>query len=79
MDCPSCTISHPDGLLSSTQPGGAPFWAGPLAFSLIGKFTSKYSILYLMEMEVCTARQEVYSAGMEDRQYMKKRVVLLQI
>jgi hypothetical protein len=30
-------------------------------------------------MEVCTARQEVYSAGVEDRQYMKKRVVLLQI
>ncbi len=35
--------------------------------------------LYLLEMEVCTARQEVDSAGVEDRQYIKKRVVLLQI
>jgi hypothetical protein len=42
-------------------------------------WAQQYSILYLLEMEVCTAREEVYSAGVEDRQYMKKRVVLLQI
>jgi hypothetical protein len=58
-----------------------------MIFSCVVPFKSKekknscfiIATLYLLEMEVCTARQEVYSAGMEDRQYRKKRVVLLQI
>jgi hypothetical protein len=36
MDRPSRTKSHPAGSLSSSQPGGSPCWAGPLAFGLIG-------------------------------------------
>jgi hypothetical protein len=33
---PSRTNSHPAGSLSSSQPGGPPCWANPLAFDLIG-------------------------------------------
>ncbi len=36
MDRPSHTKSHPAGSLSSSQPGGQPCWASPLAFGLIG-------------------------------------------
>jgi hypothetical protein len=35
MDRPSRTKSHSSGSLSSTQPGGPPCWASPLAFGLI--------------------------------------------
>ncbi len=36
MDCPSRTVSHPAGSLSSSQPGGPQCWASHLAFVLIG-------------------------------------------
>jgi hypothetical protein len=36
MDGPSRTKSHPAGSVSSSQPGGPPCWASPLAFYLIG-------------------------------------------
>ncbi len=32
---PLCTKSHPAGSLSSSQSGGPPCWASPLAFGLI--------------------------------------------
>jgi hypothetical protein len=35
MDRPSRTKLHPAGSLSSSQPGGPPCWASPLAFGLI--------------------------------------------
>ncbi len=35
MDRPSRTKSHPAGSLSSSQPGGPPCWASPLANGLI--------------------------------------------
>ncbi len=37
MDRPSRTKSHPAVSLSSSQPGGPPCWASPLAFGLIGQ------------------------------------------
>jgi hypothetical protein len=36
IDCPSRTKSHPAGSLSSSQPGGPPCWASPLAIGLKG-------------------------------------------
>jgi hypothetical protein len=35
MDRPSRTRLHPSGSLSSSQPGGPPCWASPVAFDLI--------------------------------------------
>jgi hypothetical protein len=41
MDRPSRTISHPAWSLSSSQPGGPPCWASPLAFDLIANPTQQ--------------------------------------
>jgi len=36
LNSPSHTKPHPAGSLYSSQPGGPPCWASPLAFGLIG-------------------------------------------
>ncbi len=41
MDRPSRTKLHHAGLLSSSQPGGPPCWASPLAFGLIDQYFLK--------------------------------------
>ncbi len=45
---PSCTKPTPAGSLSSSQPGGPPCWASPLAFGLTG---CNYIIVF---MEMCS-------------------------
>ncbi len=38
MNRPSCTKTHSAGSLSSSQSGGPPCWASPLAFGLIVRY-----------------------------------------
>ncbi len=72
----SCTKSHPAGSLSSSQPGGPPFWASPLASGLICKNTVVIETTLHLESRKLKKGTYFYKIGLLNFCTLSKRLCM---